>query len=426
MAPRDHLTPPVPETLKDGASNHRPPVLKKWLRLFHAWQHRAAAARLKREIVRLEKARSEEKSALVRQRRFYERLFRRTVDSVQNPAPSGKAKAKQVPIPPAPKPRVSQPSSTALPISAPVPPPVSPLTVPTPPVPTPPPFSVPAAVKPTASMEMYAAKAAQAQKERDLAASLPVSQPPLVVPLPPAPVAPVPAAMPPKKSSFQPSRLLSGWSRTSLAKKLAKEREEEKAWQERNEVEKRFWQPYAGVKPNLIKNQATVFFNWHEHFLVLILSVIISCLAISLVYVSLLVWQKERLQNNQSVVLNTRVLEAEIDKNESDIKEVIAFNDKLGLVASLLDNHVYWTEMFAFLENNTLKDIYYESFKGDLSGSYAIPAVSRSLDAVSLQLEVLKTNRGIEATYDLKPSGDDRAKVLFNLGLSLDPTIFLK
>lgn len=399
------ITPPPPPAPKASGPIAPTPVLKKWLRLFRAWRHHAAAVRLKREIARLEKERLMEKTALQRQRRFYERLFRRQVNTLRPP---------MTPLPPRPVSAAAEP----MPAPAAVPP------------------AAPAKAIHVPDFAEYMAAAAKRRAEKPL--PLPVPPPPAAssAPLPPAPVpVPVPAAAPSHQSPKPPlppragrlSKVLGGFGQGSLAKKLAQEREQEKAFQERNEVERRFWQPYAAVKPNLIKNQATVFFNWHEHFLGLILSVVISCLTLALVYVSLLVWQKERLQNNQTLIINTKAIESQIDKNEHDIREVIAFNDKLTLVASLLDNHAYWSKLLVFLENNTLKDVYYENFKGDLSGTYAIPAIARSLEAVSLQTEVMKAHGLVkEAHYDLKPSGDAKDKVFFTLGLSLDPEIFIK
>jgi len=217
----------------------------------------------------------------------------------------------------------------------------------------------------------------------------------------------------------------------SLAKKLAQERQEEEAAKSKTDVEGRFWQPYDGVKANLVKDQAVSFFNWQQKMLTLALSLILCCLAISLVYVGLLIWQKEKLNDNKATLANFDAINAEVVKNEDDLKEITNFNKKLDMVQFLLNNHIYWTNFFNFLENNTLKDIYYEKFTGDLTGKYKIPSVARNLDAISLQLEVMKAYNMIKTIQYSSAQSDNTNKdvaatVKFNLELSIDPKIFIK
>ncbi len=218
---------------------------------------------------------------------------------------------------------------------------------------------------------------------------------------------------------------------SSLAKKLAQEREAEEAVRHKKDVEERFWQPYNSVKANLIKDQGLVFFNWQQKLLTLFLSLLLCSLAISLVYVGLLIWQRERLNDNKTVLANYEAINAEVLKSEGDIKEIVDFNKKLEIVSLILNNHVYWTNFLAFLEDNTLKDVYYSSFSGDLSGSYSLPSFARNLDTISLQLEVMKSYKMMKTVqYNSSqsiPAVQDRpAMIKFNLDISLDPRVFIK
>lgn len=214
----------------------------------------------------------------------------------------------------------------------------------------------------------------------------------------------------------------------SLAKKLAKEREEEESIRSKSEVEGRSWQAYNGVKANLIKDQGVLFFNWRDKVLTLVLSLVLCCLAISLVYVGLLIWQKERLSFNQSTLANYDAINIEISKNEKEVQEIVDFNKKLEAVNYLLSNHIYWSNFFSFLEDNTLKDVYFSSFSGDLSGNYKIPAVARNLDAISTQLEIMKTFNMVKGIQYSAAQNKDKASstVQFSLELSVDPRVFIK
>lgn len=209
--------------------------------------------------------------------------------------------------------------------------------------------------------------------------------------------------------------------------KLIKEKEKELAWQERTQVEKRFWQPANAIKPNLIKNQEVVFFNWHENFLVLGLSLMMCCLTIGLLYVGLLIWQKERLDTTQVALQNSKVIDEQIALGEKEAAEIKGFTQRLNVVSALLDNHVYWSNFLKFLEDNTLRDVYFESFTGDISGEYSLPGQARNLEAVSLQLEVMKVYPKIKSlTPDTGEETADGKTLQFNLGMSVDPTIFIK
>jgi len=221
------------------------------------------------------------------------------------------------------------------------------------------------------------------------------------------------------------------FSKGTLAAKLAEERKQEEAAQTKNEVEARSWQPYNSVKANLVKDQGVLFFNWRQRILMLSLALVLCSLAIGLVYVGLLIWQKERLNDSQSTLANFEAINIEVSKNEKEIEDIIAFNRKLDIANFIVNNHIHWTNYLAFLENNTLKDVYYHNFSGDLSGNYTIGAVAKNLDAISLQLEVMKASnltRSVQYSdaNTVKAGPDQPETVNFNLEMSVDPKIFLK
>lgn len=252
--------------------------------------------------------------------------------------------------------------------------------------------------------------------------------PPIPVPKPPhhttnSVISPVRIVPSPKKSF----NFFHRFFKKNLSQVLAAEREKELAWHERTRIEKKFWQPSNAIKPNLIKNQEVLFFNWHENLLVLGLSLMMCCLAIGLLYVGLLIWQKERLDTSRTALENSKVIDKQIQIGEQAAKEIKVFTTKLNLVNDLLNNHIYWTNFLAFLESKTLEDVYYEKFSGDLSGEYTIPGVARNLQAITLQLEVMKTYNKVKSlTPDTGQSSADGKSLLFNLGMSIDPTIFIK
>ncbi len=349
--------------------------LKKLQRFIRRSQHKISEQSIKREISGLEREREKEHSALLKQRRFYEKLLHRN-------RPVQTLEIKPTPVIQSPKIEILKEESQK--IQAPV---ITP--------------------KPEAIVEK---KIDKIEKKEDVA-EVPVLKK--------------------HHENFLAHFFKSFMKKSSLAKKLAEERKQEEAVKHKNEVEERFWQPYNSVKANLIKDQGVLFFNWKQRLLTLGLALVLSSLAIGLVYVGLLIWQKERLRDNESTLANFGAINAEISKNEREIQEIVTFNRKLDVVSFILSNHVYWSNFFKFLEANTLKDVYFEKFTGDLSGQYMIPAVSRNLDAASSQLEVMKAYplvRSVQylAGQTVADATGDGQRTKFNLEISVDPKIFIK
>ncbi len=394
---------------------------------------------LKKKLHQLEVARDAEKKILLEQRNFYEKLFSRSTEKKHKRKLHFFGRKKK-----ALEPLISTSTPHSPPSSLPVTPtPPTPsahlyLTPPTPPSPLKA-FSVPPA--PLPSVTVPTPSPAPQVVEPILQPPVPLTianaptltpkhahvSPPTVV-HPPTnkkhPLPPVPPAISKKAFSLG---FFSNLFTKNLVAKLAEERKREEAWQERNSVEQRFWQPANGFNPNLIKDQEIVFFNWHENILVLSLSLVMCCLAISLTYVGLLIWQKERIEATKTAFGNVTVIDNQIIKSEQEVDEVKKFNTKLRMVSSLLDNHVYWTNFLTLLEFTTLKDVYYERFSGDVSGEYTIPAVASSLEAISLQLDVMKKYDKVQSVSpDTGQTSADGRSVQFNLGLTVDPTVFTK
>ncbi len=348
-----------------------------WLKKIHQtwrhWRQSRAATKIKKDIGKLERERAKEHSALLKQRRFYEKLLHPKKEPVL--------------------------------------------------------FEVPAPIVTKENKEVVKEKLEEKIEPKITEAPLQKTEAPPI----PSTVdiaAPKSADLPSSASRF--SRFFKGFmKKSSLAEKLSQERKEEEAVRHKSEVEERFWQPYNSVKANLIKDQGVLFFNWKQRMLTLALALVLSSLAIGLVYVGLLVWQKERLRDNQATLANFDAINTEITKNEREIDEIVVFNRKLDIVSFILTNHIYWTNFFTMLEEKTLKDVYFNQFSGDLSGKYSVPAIARNLDAVSLQLEVFKAYTMIRSVQysggeNIPATPEKEAALRFSLDLTVDPNIFVK
>jgi len=221
--------------------------------------------------------------------------------------------------------------------------------------------------------------------------------------------------------------------------KLAKDRE-------RSDVEERPWHAYNIIKANLIKDQQFMFFNWQRKILALILYVFFAILFSATVYGGLIIWDNQKKQDNQGVFDNLDNINNQIVREQPKIDEILAFSDRLSLVSFILDNHIYWSEFFKFLEDYTLKTVYYEEFSGDLSGSYEVKSVAKDFDSIYRQLKLMQMNDQVTSvdTQGAKTAADgsvitkeaSKTEAIeteavsgnkkFIMSLSVDRKIFLK
>ena len=186
-----------------------------------------------------------------------------------------------------------------------------------------------------------------------------------------------------------------------------------------------------------------MFLNWQGKMLLLGLFVSLSVFVCILAYGFLLILEKDKINSNKYIFENLESIVVEIKKEEGYAQDILNFNDKLLAVDYLLKNHLYWTNFFKFLEDNTINEVYYESFVGDTTGKYTVPAIAKDFNAISLQLKVLQnaTDRVISvdsggaetAKESIQPtdansvaSSTPNAKVNFLLNLNLNRSLFIK
>jgi len=227
------------------------------------------------------------------------------------------------------------------------------------------------------------------------------------------------------------------------AKKFQEERLKHEDSHQRDQIENRKWQSYNIVATNLIREQSSMFLNWQGKMLLLGLFVSLSVFVCILAYGFLLILEKDKINSNKYIFENLESIVVEIKKEEGYAQDILNFNDKLLAVDYLLKNHLYWTNFFKFLEDNTINEVYYESFVGDTTGKYTVPAIAKDFNAISLQLKVLQnaTDRVISvdsggaetAKESIQPtdansvaSSTPNAKVNFLLNLNLNRSLFIK
>lgn len=188
------------------------------------------------------------------------------------------------------------------------------------------------------------------------------------------------------------------------------------------------------LEVNLIKNEIPIDFDFGKHLGTLLFSLLVAAIFIAEIYFGLNWWSDYE---------NKRVLEAEVKFNQvsaeiktmkSESDEILAFKQRLDLTEALLDNHIYWTNFFNWLEKNTISSVNYNSFTGGADGVYELGATAKTFRDVSWQTRALLEDPAVISvsvdsadTERTDAPGQEKnavADVNFVLSLKVSPSLF--
>ena len=201
-----------------------------------------------------------------------------------------------------------------------------------------------------------------------------------------------------------------------------------------NEAMKNALQNPKILEVNLIKGEVKIAFDWNKNISVLLLALFITGVFIGEIYFGLDWWEKQETLKAQSLDTNISQVNSDISKIKSKADEALAYKDKSAEVSKLLNDHIYWTNFFNWLERNTLSTVKFANFAGKTDGSYSLNASALSYSEVSWQIKAF-LNDPIVKKADVSNvdsiMSKDKTKtglqgVSFNLNLEINPDIFKK
>lgn len=184
------------------------------------------------------------------------------------------------------------------------------------------------------------------------------------------------------------------------------------------------------LEVNLIKEEAIVAFDWNKNLMVLVLVLLLAGFLVVEVYYGLNWWEKQ--EATQIQVLSDKVmkLDAEASKLKKTASAALSYKEKSAVFTSLLNNHIYWSNFFTWLEKNTLSSVHFDSFAGTLDGTYSFLATADSYADISWQVKAFLNDPLVEsAKVTSAASTRSAAKpnaVTFNITIKINPSIFKK
>jgi Tfp pilus assembly protein PilN len=193
------------------------------------------------------------------------------------------------------------------------------------------------------------------------------------------------------------------------------------------------------LKTNLMDGGPTFLVDWRKNFLFLGLGLFIVALVIGVLYGFLLIKKQNESMEGEELSQEIEIIQMQIEKEKSNLSDIDKLQKKLLISKDILDKHIYWTNFFKFLEDNTLENVYYSNgVSGNTDGEYTFESFTDNYRNITEQLLVLKNSDLVleaevtQGSMEEKEKKDEEEKNIqekqtqFSLSLKLAPEIFYK
>ncbi|NCN99535.1 hypothetical protein GW920_00175 [Candidatus Falkowbacteria bacterium] len=184
------------------------------------------------------------------------------------------------------------------------------------------------------------------------------------------------------------------------------------------------------LEVNLIKDEGQTFFDWNKNLLVLALVIFLAGIFVVEVYFGLTWWESQEAARLEPIRISVAEANAATAKLKNQTSDALNYKDKINDFSILLNDHIYWSNFFNWLERNTLSTVQYDSFEGGLDGSYILSATAPSYADISWQVKSFLNDSKTKKVKVLSASNlreKDSAtpgQVKFEILLQVDPVIF--
>lgn len=122
----------------------------------------------------------------------------------------------------------------------------------------------------------------------------------------------------------------------------------------------------------------------------LVKTVLVTTTCIGLVYMGMIMYRAYFIYQTKNNQIEITRLENEIATYSTLQTDINAANTTVVAIDDLLNQHVYWTNFFALLEQYTLPNVQYVTFSGNVEGNVTLQAVTTDFASVSRQVEVFR------------------------------------
>lgn len=189
------------------------------------------------------------------------------------------------------------------------------------------------------------------------------------------------------------------------------------------------------LEVNLVRDEVAVEFNWGRRLGSLFLVLVLVAALVVEIYFGLDWWQGQERTQAEKIKSEHLAVTQQINNINNNSKDFLNFKDKVSLVEKLIDQHIYWSDFFTWLEQNTLNSVRYVDFSGDVSGEYTLAAQTKNYRDVSWQAKAFKDNPWVDEVSvsaanleeaEIKDSNLKEEWINFSIVLKIKPQIFYR
>jgi len=113
------------------------------------------------------------------------------------------------------------------------------------------------------------------------------------------------------------------------------------------------------------------------------------------------------------------------DRQKEHENEVVKYQKKINDFSSLLENHEFASQVFYFMQQQTMPNVWFKNFNMDAKrAEVSFSGEAESNDAFSRQIAAFEKNEYVKSINVLNSTMGDSAKQEFNLAIVLDQKIF--
>ena len=143
-----------------------------------------------------------------------------------------------------------------------------------------------------------------------------------------------------------------------------------------------------------------------RYFNLIVVALLMTAIVVAQVYF-IISWWKNNSSTSEDLIRNTTQAQKEIKNFQKTADEALSFSKRADLITPLMNNHIYWSNFFRYLERNTLSTVTFEGFTGDNKGEYTLEATSLHYSDINWQVKkFLSDDYTISATVSEGSTGD--------------------
>jgi len=158
---------------------------------------------------------------------------------------------------------------------------------------------------------------------------------------------------------------------------------------------------------------------WVDVIFYFSVSLLIATVLCWLIFVTKISMQKKEISDVEAS-LETVGTQAQRDQEQ----EVLLFQSRIADFSDLFKNHEFASEVFVFMQEQTLPNIWFSRFDmRTKEASASLTGEAENMEAFSRQVASLERNKSVLSLNSLKSSLGETARVSFNLNIALDPKI---